>query len=251
MGHVDQQPDRSLRQRLDDRGRRGDDHVGRRRAETVDEKSTNPRPALREHDETRDLGGDASQVERLAGGGHAEADGPGGQREPVALDRFDVARVNGRVVRKALVAGVVRLLDVLDDRDEVVEFDRVGIEEDHCPSDDGVDLGPVDALEPLECVLEVTEHRRVTRIADAAHLDVSPAVGDGGVPLPASLSVAEPRGQTANRGERVEPDRKRDHQTANALGVGRAGCQLSLRPGRSPSRGTSGRVPAPRSMRPA
>ncbi len=207
-GHVDQESDRPLRQRLDDRGGRGDDHVGRRRAETIDEKSTNPgllsasttRPGISAGTRARWSVWPAAATQRPTA--------PEARANPLRWIGSTSLGCTGPVVRKALVAGVVCLLDVLDDRDEIVEFDRVGIEQDHRPSNDGVDLGPVHALEALECVLEVTEHRRVKRIADAAHLNVSPAAGDGGVPLPAPLSVAEPRGQTANRGQRVEPDRK-------------------------------------------
>src|SRR5258708_27471292 len=90
------------------------------------------------------------------------------------------------VMRKPLAGQLVGILDALDGIDQVVDVDLIAVERDDHPAGDGVDLRPVDAVEPAKLRLDQARDRMAIRPAQALDLDVRATVPDP----PASLAPA-------------------------------------------------------------
>ena len=139
----------------------------------------------------------------------------------------------GPIVGKAFVTRAVPLFDDLDQRNEISDRHRVGIEQHDRASDDCVDLGPVDTGQAIERGLHLAHQPRALGAMRAAHLDVcATAVGRDRQPaLAPPFRVAEPFQRRLNPWERIHilSSRKaqRDHRSGD---VGQSGHPAQIRP---------------------
>src|SRR6266487_2649355 len=86
------------------------------------------------------------------------------------------------VLREVLGLQFVRLLHVLDRVEQITGADGIVVEDHHHPSQDGVDLRPVNSVDAFEALLQAPGDELVARPVDAAHLDVGTAVAYPGTP---------------------------------------------------------------------
>lgn len=223
MADVDEQAEGPLAQGVGDRRRRGQRHVGARATDAVLEETTDAGLAVDQRDDAGHLRRDACQPQGLGRSGNTQAGDVSHQRERVALHEFGVGRVLGAVVREPLLVDLVGLFDVGHRLDEVVELERLGVEHHDRPTDHGVDLGPLHAVERLQCRLHIADEPGTRRVVGTPDFDVRPAVLDAGTPLHPAFGVAEPGHGPTGRGQRVEGTEQVDHQRP----VGAADRQVS------------------------
>jgi len=108
-------------------------------------------------------------------------------------------------VREPFGGDVVELLDRLERFDQVVGIDRLGIEHDDEPTDDGIDLGPFNPVEALDGGLGVGGQSSMLRAVGAAYLDVCMAISGNMHPtFESTLSVAQQPHAGPHCGDGVE-----------------------------------------------
>ena len=118
-----------------------------------------------------------SRGTRAARRQHAErgANPVGGELDRTPSQRFAVTGVSPGVGQDVVDVYVVGIFDVGDGRQQVIDADCVLVEVDDDVREHRVHLGPVDALDLPERLLERVDHRFGVRAVRAAHFDVRPA----------------------------------------------------------------------------
>ena len=202
---VDDQAERTLPERLRRCVRRGHHDIGSRRPQPAFEEPTNSWRVVGNAHESGDLSRQTHEVQRLRSSRIAESGDVGGDTEHVEVDRHAIRRMVGPVVREPCVGDVVELLDRLERFDQVIGIDRRRVEHDDEPTDDGIDLGPLDPVEALDGGLGVGDQSSVLRAIGPPHLDVGMAIiGNMHTTFKATLGVAQQPHAGPQRGDGVE-----------------------------------------------
>lgn len=121
----------------------------------------------------------------------------------------------GEVVREPLPGGSVRVLDVFDRVDQVVDLDRPGIDQHHRSPDHGVDLGPLHPVQTLQRRSERGAQVGVAVVERAPHLDMYVVPDHRHPSAAATFAVAQPTLHGADR-RRERELRRSDRREADA-----------------------------------